>query len=153
LGIETGHGARDYLIDVSSGDSKPITPEGIAGTQISPDGKSTAVRNADGQAGIWPLDGSGIRLIPGFDPNDYVTGWSPDGSSVYVTSNRATDRAAKVYKLNTTTGKKEFWKTFGADAASGFGGVGGPHLSRDGAAYAYVYDRVLSEAYVVTGLK
>jgi eukaryotic-like serine/threonine-protein kinase len=153
LGIETGHGARDYLIDVSSGDSKPITPEGIAGTQISPDGRSTAVRNADGQAGIWPLDGSGIRLIPGFDPNDYVTGWSPDGSSVYVTSNRATDRAAKVYKLNTTTGKKEFWKTFGADAASGFGGVGGPHLSRDGAAYAYVYDRVLSEAYVVTGLK
>jgi eukaryotic-like serine/threonine-protein kinase len=152
-GIETGHGARDYLIDVSSGDSKPITPEGIAGTQLSPDGRSTAVLNADRQAGIWPLDGGGLRLIPGFDPNDYVTGWSPDGSSLYVTSNRASDRVAKVYKLNITTGKKEFWKTFGADAASGFGGVGGPHLSKDGTAYAYVYDRVLSEAYVVTGLK
>jgi eukaryotic-like serine/threonine-protein kinase len=153
VGIETGHGARDYLVDVSSGDSKPITPEGIAGVQLSPDGRSTAVRNANGQAGIWSLDGTPIRLIPEFDPNDYVTGWSPDGSSLYVTSNRATDRVAKVYKLNTTTGKKEFWKTFGADAASGFGGVGGPHLSKDGTAYAYVYDRVLSEAYVVTGLK
>ena len=30
-GIEAGHGGRDYLIDLSSGDSKPITPEGIAG--------------------------------------------------------------------------------------------------------------------------
>jgi Tol biopolymer transport system component len=153
MGIETGHGSRDYLIDVSSGDSKPITPEGIAGTHISPDGKSTAVLNADGQAGIWDLDGTSIRLIPGFDRNDYVTGWSPDGSSLLVASNRASDRVAKVYKLNTTTGKKEFWKTFGADAAGGLGGIGGPHLSRDGTAYAYVYDRVLSEGYVVNGLK
>ena len=38
-GIEAGHGARDYLIDVSSGDSKPITPEGIAGTVLSADGR------------------------------------------------------------------------------------------------------------------
>jgi len=30
-GIEAGHGLRDYLIDLSSGDSKPITPEGIVG--------------------------------------------------------------------------------------------------------------------------
>ena len=152
-GIETGHGARDYLIDLNSGDSKPITPEGIAGVQLSPDGRSTAVRDADGHAGIWTFDGTSIRLIPEFDPNDYVTGWSPDGSSLYVASNRASERVAKVYKVNTTTGKKEFWKTFGADAASGLGGVGGPHLSKDGTAYAYVYDRVLSEAYVVTGLK
>ena len=28
-GIEAGHGARDYLIDVSSGDAKAVTPEGI----------------------------------------------------------------------------------------------------------------------------
>jgi len=27
-GFESGHGARDYLIAVSSGDAKPITPEG-----------------------------------------------------------------------------------------------------------------------------
>ncbi len=66
-GIEAGHGARDYLIDVSSGDSKPITPEGIAGTQLSPDGSSTAVLGPDGKLGIWPLDGSGLRPIPGLD--------------------------------------------------------------------------------------
>ena len=31
-GIEAGHGARDYLIDSASGDAKPVTPEGVAGS-------------------------------------------------------------------------------------------------------------------------
>ncbi len=152
-GIETGHGARDYLIDVRSGDSKPITPEGIAGVHLSPDGKSTAVAGPDGKWGIWPLDGSGIRLIPELNSIYYVTGWSSDGGSLYVTPNRQGEKVARVFKVNIVTGKMELWKVFGAEADAGAGGVGGPHLSRDGTAYAYVYDRTLSEAYVVTGLK
>ncbi len=47
----------------------------------------------------------------------------------------------------------ELWKTFGAEAGAGVSSVGGPRLSSDGTAYAYVYVRVLSEAYVVTGLR
>jgi hypothetical protein len=38
-GIEPGHGVRNYLIDLSSGTAKAITPEGVSGTQVSPDGK------------------------------------------------------------------------------------------------------------------
>jgi eukaryotic-like serine/threonine-protein kinase len=152
-GIEAGHGARDYRIDLSSGDSKPITPEGVAGVQISPDGKSTAVLGPDGKWGIWPLDGSGIHLIPELDLNYSLIGWSPDGGSVYVVSSRIRERIAKVYRVNTTTGKMDLWRTFGAEVAAGVTAVAGPHLSSDGTAYAYVYVRVLSEAYVVTGLK
>ena len=99
------------------------------------------------------MDGSGIRLVPGLDSKYAVTGWSLDGKSVYVVSTRASETVAKVYQVNTLTGKMDPWKTFGADAATGVIQVGGPHLSRDNTAYAYVYARVLSEAYVVTGLK
>jgi eukaryotic-like serine/threonine-protein kinase len=152
-GIENGHGGRDYLIDVSSGDSKAITPEGIFGVNISPDGKSTTVLGPDGKKGIWPLEGGGIRLIPGLDSEYYLTGWSPDGNSVYAALNRINEKTAQVFKVNTATGKMEPWKTFGADAGSGVSSVGGLRFSRDGSAYAYVYSRVLSEAYVVTGLK
>lgn len=152
-GIETGHGVRDYMIDVSSGDSKPITPEGLSGVLLSPDGASTAVLGADGKWGIWPLNGSGVRLIPGLDSNYYFTGWSPDGGSLYAISRRISEKTAKVYKVNVPTGKMEPWKTFGAEAGAGVSSVGGPHFSRDGNAYAYVYDRVPSEAYVVTGLR
>ncbi len=152
-GIEAGHGARDYMIDVSSGDSKPITPEGLSGVLLSPDGGSTAVLGADGKWGIWPLTGSGLRPIPGLDSNYYLTGWSPDGGWLYAISRRMGEQTAKVLKVNISSGKMEPWKTFGAEAGAGISLIGGPHFSRDGNAYAYVYGRVLSEAYVVQGLK
>jgi len=152
FGIENGHAGRDYIIDLSTGDSKPITPEGIAGVSLSPDGRSTAVREPDGKIGIWPLDGNSIQLIPGLDSQYHVTGWSPDGQYVYAASSRS-EKIVKVYRVNVQTGKMELWRTFGAEAGAGVSEVGAPQFSSDGTAYAYVYTRTLSEAYVVTGLK
>ena len=152
-GIEAGHGRRDYLIDLSTGDSKPITPEGVAGVDLSPDGSSVTVLGPDGKWGIWPLQGEGgMRLIPSLDSRYYIAGWSPDGKSVYVASSRP-EQIATVLKVDTATGKMEPWKTFGAGVGAGVTGTGAPHFSSDGAAYAYVYVQILSNAYVVTGLK
>jgi eukaryotic-like serine/threonine-protein kinase len=151
-GIEAGHARRDYLIDLSNGDSKPITPEGVAGVHVSPDGRSTVVLGPDGNWGIWPLEGNAIQPIPGLDSQYLVIGWSPDGRSLYAVPTRETRIAARVYQVNTVTGKIEPWRTFGAEV-SGATSVRAPHFSRDGTAYAYLYVRVLSEAYVVTGLK
>jgi eukaryotic-like serine/threonine-protein kinase len=151
-GIEPGHSRRDYLIDVSTGDSKPITPEGVSGVRLSPDGRSLTVRGPDG-VGVWLLDGSGMRLIPGFDPNLIAVGWSPDGKSVYASESFAHNTSAKVYKVDIATGKKELWKSFGEAVATGVEAVGAPEFSSDGTAYAYVYVRRLSQAYIVTGLK
>jgi len=153
LGIEAGHGARDYLIDLNTGDSKPITPEGVAGVEVSPDGKSAVVAGPDGKWGIWPLQGSGIRLIPGLDSAYSVTGWSADGASVYATSSSSNETTVKVYRVNASTGKMDLWRTFGTESSTGVTEVYPPRLSRDGNAYAYGYVRVLSEAYAVTGLK
>jgi hypothetical protein len=47
--------------------------------------------------------------------------------------------------------RENFARTFGAISA-GVENVGAPHFSAHGNAYAYVYQRVLPEAYV-TGLK
>jgi WD40 repeat protein len=152
-GIEAGHGVRDYLIDLSNGYAKPITPEGVAGTTLSPDGRRTAVLGPDGKWGIWPLDGGGLRPIPQLDSKYAVTGWTPDGTSVYVVSNHLRDRTAKVYRVSVDTGKMELWKTFGESITVGVMQVSGPNLSSDGTAYAYVYGQALSQAYVVKGLK
>jgi eukaryotic-like serine/threonine-protein kinase len=152
-GIEAGHGARDYLIDLSNGDAKPITPEGVEGTTLSPDGRRAAVLGPDGKWGIWPLDGGGLRPIPQVDSKYAVTGWTPDGTSVYVVSNHLRGRTAKVYRVDLASGKMEFWKTFGESIPVGVTGVGGPNLSSDGSAYAYGYGQALSQAYVVKGLK
>ena len=152
-GIEAGHGVRDYLIDLSNGKAKPVTPEGVAGTQVSPDGRSVAVLGPDGKWSIWPLDGSGLRPIPNLDSKFLVSGWTPDGLSLYAASNRLHTRTAKVYRANIATGKMELWKTFGEALGVGVTGVSAPRFSSDGGAYAYVYSQVLSQAYVVKGLK
>jgi len=149
-GIETGHGARDYLIDVSNGNSKPVTPDGISGVRLSPDGKNAAVRGPDGKWGVWPLDGGGLRPIPGLESKYHVITWTSDGSSVYVASTQ-TEKTAKIYKVNVATGKMDPWKTLGGMGAGQF--VVLSYVSSDGTAYAYSYGYETSTAYVVTGLK
>ena len=152
-GIEPGHGIRDYVIDVSSGNSKAVTPEGIAGSLPSPDGRSTVVLRADGKWGIWPLDGSGLKLIPGLDTAYRVRGWSENGNAVLAVQTRQRDRIRNVYQVNTLTGKMEPWKTFGEGLAPGATIGTSSYVAGDGGAYAYVYAETLSQVYVVRGLK
>ncbi|HUN89686.1 MAG TPA: hypothetical protein VMU28_12880, partial [Terriglobales bacterium] len=79
-GIEPGHGVRDYVIDVKTGDSKPLTPEGTSGLRISPDGQSVIMIGPDGNEGIWSMNGGGLRAIPGMDSKYYISSWGPDGN-------------------------------------------------------------------------
>src|SRR5216684_4268964 len=152
-GVEAGHGARDYVIGVSNGNSRAITPEGVGGVRPSPDGRSAAVLGPDGKWGIWPLDGSGLRPIPGLDSNYRVTSWWPDGKSVYAVSMRQREKTGTVYRVNTVTGKKELWKTFGEGLTGGAVSSAGSYMSGDGNAYAYSYDQTLSQVYSVRGMK
>ena len=151
-GIESGHAARDYIIDLSTGDAKPLTPEGIRGVSLSPDGRSTAVIGPEGKRGIWPIEGGGFHPIPDLDPKYAVAGWSPDGTSLYVSVNRMAERTAKLSRVNITTGKMEPWREFGQATAPG-SSAGPPHFSLDGSAYEYIYVQTLSQAFVVRGLK
>jgi hypothetical protein len=153
IGVEPGHGARDYLISVSSGDSKPVTPEGVVGAIPAPDGRSTAALGADGKWEIWPLDGSGLRPIPGLDSNYRVGGWSPDGASVLAFPTRQSGKTGTAYWVNIANGKMTLVKTFGEGLAAGTVSIGGSYMSGDGGAYAYRYMQTLSQVYVVRGMK
>lgn len=151
-GVEPGHGVRDYLIDLKSGESKVITPEGTTGTLVSPDGTKIIVRGPDGRLGVWLLGRNALQTIPGLDPTYAVTSWLPDSTSVYANLSYFGQKTAKVYKVNTISGKADFWKEFGTGLSGGVSGVVAPVFSRDGSAYAYVYVRLLSQAYVARGL-
>jgi hypothetical protein len=72
---------------------------------------------------------------------------------VYVGSRVSNQKTAKIYRVNAATGKMELWRTFGEQGAAGVSGIAIPHFSKDGTTYAYIYIRVLSQAYVVTGLR
>ena len=151
-GIESGHGKRDYLIDVKTGDAKPLTPEGVSGAVLSPDGSKDAVTGPDGNWAVWPLDGSGLHPVPGLDSKYAVVGWSPDSNSIYAASVQGRERILTVYRVNPTTGKMEPWKKFGEVFPSGATAYGAL-FSADGSAYAYSYVQILSAAYMVKGFK
>lgn len=151
-GIESGDGARDYLVDVKTGDAAPLTPEGVSGAVLSPDGSKDAVTGPDGNWAVWPLDGSGLHPVPGLDSKYAVVGWSPDSNSIYAASVQGRERILTVYRVNPTTGKMEPWKKFGEVLPSGANAYG-VLFSADGSAYAYSYVQILSAAYMVKGFK
>ena len=66
---------------------------------------------------------------------------------------RLREGAAQVYRVNVTTGKMEFWKTFGANLPAGVASVGGPRFSTRWKRLCLRLRAVLSQAYVVKGLK
>ena len=152
MGIEQGHGARDYLIDVDSGNSTPLTPEGVTGLVLSPDSRSIAVDSADGKIGIWTIGGSVVRPVPDLASPQQPIAWTLDGKSLYVFSRAIARTQAEVDRVDIATGKRELWKVFGTQLA-GVESVGPPRFSADMSAYAFVYSTTLSEAYVVKGFK
>jgi eukaryotic-like serine/threonine-protein kinase len=153
MGIEQGHGARDYMIDLDSGNSTPLTPEGVTGLVLSPDGRSIAVNNPDGKIGIWTIGGSAVRPVPDLAAPQQPIAWTPDGKSLYVFSRAIARTQAEVDRVDIASGKKELWKIFGTQLQAGVESVGPPRFSSDMSAYAYVYSTTLSEAYVVKGFK
>jgi eukaryotic-like serine/threonine-protein kinase len=160
-GVEKGHAAREYLIDINTGSAKPITPEGVIGAgngSLSPDGRNEVVVGPDGKWGVWLVDaqtGSGsLHLIPGLDSQYFLLGWTADETSIYVSNGRESGgRIRKISRANVTTGKLDPWRTFGDNLPTGAIGTADAFVSGDGSAYVYLYDQSLSQAYVVKGLK
>ena len=158
-GIEPGHGTRDYLIDVSDGASKALTPEGVVGVVPSADGRNTAVLGPEGKWAIWTIepkqstDGPKPRAVPGLDSNFKVSGWSADGASLLAVPVRQSNRTGNVYQVNAVTGKMDLWKTFGDSLPAGTAGIGGSFLAAEGGAYAYHYMQTLSQVYVIRGMR
>jgi tRNA A-37 threonylcarbamoyl transferase component Bud32/Tol biopolymer transport system component len=149
IGIEKGHGVRDYLVDVSSGSSKPLTTEGTVGLRLTPDGRSLVVRDPQGQTGTWSIEGGTFSAIAGLDPKYAVMGYSADGAALMVFDRSSTERSANMYRFDLATRKVTFWKAFGNPINSN----GPPNFSRDGRAYYYVYNQLQSVGYVASGIK
>jgi serine/threonine protein kinase len=149
IGIESGHGIRDYIVDLSNGNSKPLTPEGMAGARMTPDGTSLIVRNSEGRSGTWSIEGNSFNPFDGLDAKYGVIGFAPDGKALNVFDRTSADRNVMVMRFDLATQKMTPWKKFGSPVISS----GPPVFSKDGRAYFYVYTQLQSVGYVATGVK
>jgi DNA-binding winged helix-turn-helix (wHTH) protein/Tol biopolymer transport system component len=147
---QAGHAMRCFIQSVDGGKPRPITPEGVNGCIVSPDGTQIiAGRGDEPGPRLYGIDGGAPRPIPGWQPGDSVA-WTADPRFVYVFQSRVSP--VKIYRLNLLTGQRQFFKELAMPDGPGICGLTRILFSPDGRAYAYGYVRLLSDLYLVSGL-
>jgi WD40 repeat protein len=151
-GSEIGKASRSYVQDINGGLPVPLTPEDMRGLAISPGGDLVAVVGSQSQQmSIWPIAGGEPRPVRGARPQDRPVSWTPDGKSLWTF--RRGEVPASVFQLNLTTGESRLWKSLVPPDAAGVYTIQEFRITPKGDAYAYGYSRLLSQLYLVRGLK
>jgi Tol biopolymer transport system component len=155
LGREPGRDWRCYLQGIEGGLPQPITPESATGSSgeifISPDGRFVIASDAQHQRSLFPVEGGAPQPISRLEGEDQVIGWSSDGRSLYLA--RTQEMPIRVYRFDPSTGRKELLKEVMPADPAGIFWPNSIRLTPDGKAYAYSVRRILSDLYVVKGLK
>ncbi|MGA8152245.1 MAG: protein kinase [Terriglobales bacterium] len=153
-GNEQGRAPRIYLQDISNGKTRPVTPEGVSLTSftrfVSPDGKSFIAVEADGSSSVRSVENGALRSIPSLQPADIAFAWTGDGKSVYVYQPAM---PVKVFQIELASGQRRLWKELDPPDPAGINFIRTPHISADGKAYAYNYNRILSDLYLADGFR
>jgi hypothetical protein len=156
FGQKPGTAARGYRQSIEGGPPKPFTPDGMAVTPsswwvlpISPDGRVVA-QTADGQPGIYDVNGGPPTPLTVLAPNDTPIEWTPDGKSLYVSSGDGVPRV--VDRLDLATGRRTRVLEVNAREKAGLR-LSVLALSPDARYYVHTYARLLSDLFVVEGLK
>jgi Tol biopolymer transport system component len=148
VGNELGRPRRSYEYTIESGKARPLTPEGVTGTLLSPDGRSLIVSTTEGRWMVWPIDGGQPREVGGLLPQDAIAGWATDGRSLWI-SGPTTARRRDIARLDLATGRRVRLLEFGPSDPAGVRTTFGPPIvSADGRAYAYSYRYLLSDLFV-----
>src|SRR5262249_48756313 len=151
-GVEEGRGERVYLLDIDGGKPRPITPENYRGVgPISTAGKRFLARGPDGKAQICSVDGGTPPPVPGLQVDELPAGWTADDRAHYVQAKGGP--GARIDRLDLATGRRELWKEILPSDPTGVIRTSSVLISPDGTFYAYAYSRVLSNLFLVEGLK
>jgi len=136
---------------IEGGTPRPLTPEGILGTRVTPDGKYVLARDSKRQMWFYPIAGGDpLKLDLALNADDNVLGFSQDGKSFLVSSGGI---PRKVAWVELATGRRQPWKDIAPADPAGAQSIPLLKFSADGKSYAYSTLRVLSDLYVVGGLK
>ena len=149
---EPGRGVRIYLMDVELGKYRAVTPEGYRICQhgISPDGRVAVLIGPDRRLLLYPIEGGEPTRLD-LQSTDRPSMWSADGKALYYI--RLGELPGKLYRMDVATGKAEVVKSIMPADAAGISNIGRIILTPDLSSYAYSFTRVISDLYVVDGLK
>lgn len=148
-GSQKTGGSRCYVVNLSNGESKAVTPEGVRCGPFSPDGKSLIGVGPNQSLTIYDLAGRPARLIAGFDPRFHPLQWSTDGS---LYGYHLGEFPSKIYKTQIATGKETVIQELSPRVSAGVVTVAPIVVNRDGTSFAYCYNQTLSSLYLISGV-
>jgi Tol biopolymer transport system component len=152
VGHEAGRGNRVWVVGLSGGAPRAITPEGAPPRlAVSPDGRSIALGLAPGTVSIVPTDGGNARDFPGLPENLSVSRWSGDGRSLFLL--KAGNWPCQLHRLDLATQRVELWRQVTPADPTGIIHCSYILPSEDGRSYAYSYYRALTDIIVAEGLR
>ncbi len=140
---------------LDGGKARAITPEGIAvglpGFAVTSDGKGVAAIGPDHKCALYPVEGGTPRPVAGLEEGEFPLRFSPDNRSLFTW--KRGDVPARVSKVDVETGRREVWKELLPADPAGVERISNVLVAPDGKSYAYCYARLLSDLFVVEGLK
>ncbi len=150
-GNRAGRANQCFIQSIDGGAAHAVTPEGADYCQISPDGKLIAASGAkSGPEQLYPRDGGAPRPIPGLQTGENVQ-WTSDPNTLFVFQH--TPSSIRVFRLNILNGQRKFFKEITVPDGPGTCEMSHVLFNPDGSAYAYGYVRLLSDLYLVSGLR
>jgi len=152
-GNEPGKGERLYVLELDSGKSTPVSPEGVNGNAfvISPDSQYVAAIGPDQHGYLYPINGGDPHVIPGVNLGEQPITWSTDGRSLYVY--QPGELPAHVYRIDVHSGQRTLWKDLMPTDPAGVENIGPILLTPDAQTCVFGYHRDLADLYLVEGLK
>jgi len=149
-GNQAGRPGRTYLVELSSGKARPVTPEGMYGTLPSPDGRFVAGENAGHPITVFPLDGGTPRPIAGGGRGYELAQWSADSRALYLY--RLGEVPMKVERLEIATGKTSLVRQLVPADRAGVVSIAPVATNVNASEFAYSYYQTLSVLYVISGV-
>ncbi len=151
-GTDARRSLRTYVTGLAGGAPHPIAAAGIVCNVVSPDGLLAATNGTDRGILLVPTGGGGEpRPVPGTGPSDLPFGWSADQR--YLLAYRRDEVPARAFRIEAATGKRELWKQWAPADRAGVLSIADPQVAAGGRWYAYTYERLLSDLYLVEGLE
>jgi hypothetical protein len=126
-----------------------LLPEGWTGGVPTPDGRFVTAQAPDASLPLLhPLDGGEPKPIPGIRATDVILEFAADGTEAFV---RETWR--RWVRLDLRTGRRSPWVEPKPLDPTGMAHWMASSVHPSGRYYAYSYERVLSDLYLIEGLK
>ena len=148
-GIEPGHDARLYVLDIETGKAGAVGPEGGVSFGLSPDGKQLFCAGKGGYE-LYDVEGGAGRAVPGLPKDSKPIQWCADGRCLFVQTTGTP--LIKVSRLTLSTGRLELWKEFSIPV------VGNPSdihvlVAPDAKSYVYGYRSFAADLFIAEGLR